>query len=77
MVHDRACHYLLPRAKDATHASTRCGQRQREDMATTQNWDLVDCNRCWYYQSLEIVEASYGGCRPHPSGDAGQHDRTR
>ena len=60
MVHDRACHYLLPRAEDATHASAQCGQRQREDMATTQNWDLVDCHRCWYYQSLEIIEASYG-----------------
>ena len=42
MVHDRACHYLLPRAEDATHASAQCGQRHREDMATTQNWDLVE-----------------------------------
>ena len=50
MVHDRACHYLLPRAEDARHASTQCGQRQREDMGTTQNW--VASSRVVYESDL-------------------------
>ena len=50
-------HYLLPKAEDVTHASTQCGQRERENMCSTQTWDLVDCHRCWYYRSLEIASA--------------------
>jgi hypothetical protein len=50
-------HYLLPKAEGSMHASTQCGQRERENMDITQNWDFVDCHRCWYYRSLEIVSA--------------------
>ena len=50
-------HYLLPKAEGSMHASTQCGQRERENMDIAQNWDFVDCHRCWYYRSLEIVTA--------------------
>lgn len=50
-------HHLLPKDDGATHASTSCGQRERADMGTTQDWDLVDCHRCWYYRSLAIASA--------------------
>ena len=43
-------HYLWPKAEGSMHASTQCGQRERENMDITQNWDFVDCHRCWYYR---------------------------
>lgn len=50
-------HYLLPKDEGAQYASTQCGQREREGLYVTKDWDLVDCNRCWYYRSLRILTA--------------------
>lgn len=58
--HDtRYTHYLLHKPDGSEHASTQCGQRERPDMGTTQDWDAVDCHRCWYYRSLEIMTGTH------------------
>jgi hypothetical protein len=51
-------HYLA-RRDDGQLAATACGQRERKHMPVTQDWDAVDCQRCWYYHAMNIVSKAW------------------